>query len=63
MANGAPVRLAAPGWYSNPGDARQYRYWDGRVWTAGVARDGQITEQSISAQSAARVGRARGPPG
>lgn len=46
---------AAPGWYSDPGDARQYRYWDGWAWTAGVARDGQVREQPITAQSATQV--------
>jgi len=55
MPNGVPVSAAAPGWYSDPGDARQYRYWDGRGWTAGVARDGQVREQPITAQSAAQV--------
>lgn len=55
MPSGAPVGAAPPGWYSDPGDARQYRYWDGRVWTAGVARDGQVREQPITPQSAAQV--------
>ena len=46
---------AAPGWYSDPGDARQYRYWDGWAWTAGVSRDGVVREQPITAQSATQV--------
>lgn len=55
MAGRAPVSTAAPGWYADPGDGRQYRYWDGQGWTAGVARDAQVREQPITAQSAAQV--------
>ena len=46
---------AAPGWYADPGDARQYRYWNGWAWTAGVSRDGVVREQAITAQSVAQV--------
>ena len=46
---------AAPGWYADPGDARQYRYWNGWAWTAGVSRDGVVREQPITAQSATQV--------
>lgn len=55
MAAGGPSGTAPPGWYADPGDGRQYRYWDGWAWTPGVAKDGRVTEQPITAEAAARV--------
>jgi hypothetical protein len=31
---GGSVGGSPPGWYPDPSGAEQYRYWDGRVWTA-----------------------------
>jgi hypothetical protein len=33
-AGGPPAGSSPPGWYPDPSGAEQYRYWDGRVWTA-----------------------------
>jgi len=34
--------MVPAGWYADPAGRHEYRYWDGRYWTAGVA-DGGIT--------------------
>jgi hypothetical protein len=35
--------LVAPNWYPDPSGRTQARYWDGRMWTAHVVRDGVAT--------------------
>jgi uncharacterized protein DUF2510 len=29
-----------PGWYRDPDDGRQHRYWDGQEWSVTPAADG-----------------------
>lgn len=37
---GPPAPAAPPGWLADPTQRHQYRYWDGRQWTASVSDDG-----------------------
>lgn len=50
-----PEESPPPGWYADPADKALSRYWDGRAWTAGVARDGRVWEQPIDPAAARRV--------
>lgn len=47
MTGRGPGDEAPAGWYEDPVDERQSRYWDGRRWTLGVARGGRISEQPL----------------
>ena len=37
---GPQAPAAPPGWLADPAQRHQYRYWDGRQWTATVSDDG-----------------------
>ncbi len=52
---GRPQRTPSPGWYTDPADKTLSRYWDGRAWTVGVAKDGRVWEQPITPQAAREV--------
>lgn len=41
-ATGTPLDLSQPAdWYGDPTGRHEHRYWDGRLWTAHVADNGQ----------------------
>ena len=40
-------RLPPAGWYVDPGEFHDYRYWNGAVWTAVVADEGLVTEDPL----------------
>jgi hypothetical protein len=47
---GSPVQpeaLAIAGWYPDPAQRHQYRYWDGREWAPHVADNGVVTADSL----------------
>jgi hypothetical protein len=47
---GSPVQpeaLPIAGWYPDPAQRHQYRYWDGREWAPHVADNGVITADSL----------------
>jgi hypothetical protein len=35
-------------WYPDPLGRYEYRYWDGRQWTADVSRQGQVESSPIA---------------
>jgi uncharacterized protein DUF2510 len=39
-ATNAPIEVPRPGWFADPAERFDYRYWDGRRWTNHVSRDG-----------------------
>jgi membrane protease YdiL (CAAX protease family) len=47
------------GWYVDPGRCHQFRYWDGRRWTPGVADSGFVREDPLPEQPCASEA---GPP-
>ncbi|HET8969705.1 MAG TPA: heavy metal-binding domain-containing protein [Candidatus Nanopelagicales bacterium] len=53
------TRNPEPGWYPNPQNAGQLRWWDGMAWTAQIKA--MITEQAPG-EIAAAVGAYHGPP-
>lgn len=47
----APPQSASgpsPGWYPDPGDAGQQRYWDGQAWTTWTAPLGEVSQTAAS---------------
>lgn len=48
--------VVTSGWYEDPGHRHEYRYWDGRHWTADVSDHGSGAEDELAS------GR-YGPPG
>jgi tetratricopeptide (TPR) repeat protein len=46
-------KVAEAGWHRDPSGRHQYRYWDGRVWTAHVANDGVVAIDERGPASAA----------
>ena len=36
------IGSGGPGWYPDPLDRFEHRYWDGTIWTEWVSTDGQL---------------------
>lgn len=49
-------------WYTDPGDARQLRYWDGRGWTAQVAPNPALAPAPAPAPAASPAAPPAPPP-
>lgn len=43
----APLHTAAPGWYVDPENRRQLRWFDGRRWTDAVAPTGPVPPTTL----------------
>jgi len=46
--------MAAPGWYPDPGNATQLRWWDGVAWTGNVARGDSASVSTAGAPTPLR---------
>jgi len=46
---------AAPGWYADPSERHEYRYWDSSLWTAYVADAGDTSVDPLDRAAAAQL--------
>jgi hypothetical protein len=44
----APSDVVAPGWYSDPVNRHELRFWDGRQWTSQVSDAGSQSVDPLS---------------
>jgi hypothetical protein len=51
----APAEAPPPGWYPDPADRFDHRYWDGRQWTEHVSRNGSAEIDSSEHPPASRA--------
>ena len=49
--SGTPTSAMPADWYADPSSRYEYRYWDGTVWTAQVATQGQQAIDPLPAPS------------
>jgi membrane protease YdiL (CAAX protease family) len=50
------------GWYADPAGCHQFRYWNGRTWTPGVADSGFVREDPLPEQPCAPLDERARPP-